>query len=61
MSLFDFINVRILEAARCSLFTDTGFSALTVGCHELQRLDLDECILVNIECRFELVLFCTKQ
>ena len=48
--IFDHPNVlyyRTLEAARCSQFTDTGFGALARGCHELQRLDLEECILVG--------------
>ena len=37
---------RILEAAECSQFTDTGFKALAEGCSELQRLDLEDCTLV---------------
>ena len=37
---------RTLEAARCAQFTDTGFSTLARGCHNLQRLDLEECTLV---------------
>jgi len=39
-----------MEAARCTQFSDTGFSTLTRGCHELQRLDLEECAMVNIFC-----------
>ena len=38
---------RTLEAARCSQFTDIGFSTLVRGCHELQRLDLEECVLIT--------------
>lgn len=37
---------RILEAAECSQFTDTGFKALAEGCSELQRLDLEDCTMV---------------
>ena len=45
---------RILEAAECGQFSDAGFKALTEGCLSLQKLDLEECILVSCMAPFHL-------
>ena len=38
---------RILEAAECTQFSDAGFKALAEGCNQLEKLDLEECIIVS--------------
>ncbi|XP_058862722.1 SH3 and cysteine-rich domain-containing protein 2-like isoform X2 [Acipenser ruthenus] len=35
---------RILEVARCSQLTDLGFNSLARNCHELEKMDLEECV-----------------
>ena len=39
---------RILEAAECTQFSDAGFKALAEGCNQLEKLDLEECIIVSV-------------
>ncbi|GIY11883.1 nuclear receptor coactivator 2 [Caerostris darwini] len=36
-----------LECAGCSQFTDGGFQALSKSCHLLERMDLEECVLIT--------------
>ncbi|XP_003387849.2 PREDICTED: F-box/LRR-repeat protein 2-like [Amphimedon queenslandica] len=40
-------QLKDVEAAGCSNFTDAGFIALANGCSGLTRMDLEECILVT--------------
>ncbi|OXB83232.1 UNVERIFIED_CONTAM: hypothetical protein H355_001984 [Colinus virginianus] len=40
----------ILEAARCSQLTDAGFTLLARNCHELEKMDLEECVLSLSHC-----------
>lgn len=38
---------RDLELAGCALLTDSGFASLAKNCHELERMDLEDCLLIT--------------
>ncbi|VFV21637.1 f-box lrr-repeat protein 2 isoform 1 [Lynx pardinus] len=51
---------RILEAARCSHLTDAGFTLLARNCHDLEKMDLEECVLITDSTLIQLSVHCPK-
>ncbi|KAL8165560.1 UNVERIFIED_CONTAM: hypothetical protein K2H54_047606 [Gekko kuhli] len=52
--------VQILEAARCSHLTDAGFTLLARNCHDLEKMDLEECVLITDNTLIQLSIHCPK-